>query len=230
MNKLTLAAAFLLCTGIATAPAIAASIPITFTFTGTVTEVGYEMGENFNGPFRLGKSVTGSYTFNPDTPNTGSGTTGQYNGALNGPSTNLHVEIGTYNNGTYVASLGSGDNKIVVKNPDNFHYESYQVKGVFSGDDVTGHPPKSFELKLTHPSSDQFDDVSLPLAPPDLSVFAKKTFRLVFEHQQSPDRHTVIVTLDKLTAVPLPPAVLLFGAGLVALIGLGARSRRKASV
>jgi hypothetical protein len=232
-------ASLLLCAGIATAPAIASSVPITFTFTGYVSYVGNEMGQHFvdglgqRGPFRLYKPVTGSYTFNPDTPNTGSGTTGTYNGALNDPlnnypSTNLHVEIGTDNNGTYVASLGSGDNKIVVKNPDNFYYESYQVKGVFSGDDVTGHDPESFELKLAYPSSNQFDNVALPRIPPTISAFAVKEFRLVFAHSASPDRHTVIVKVNDLTMVPLPPAVILFGAGLAALIGLGARSRRRA--
>ncbi len=66
-----------------------------------------------------------------------------------------------------MASLGSGDNKIVVKNPDNFNYESYQVKGAFSGDPVTGHNPESFALELAYPGSNQFDDVSLPLISPD---------------------------------------------------------------
>ena len=212
----------LLCAGLATPPAMAASIPITFAFTGKVTTVGYEMGENFGGPFRLYKSVTGSYTFDPDTLNTGSSSIGLYNNTL----TSLHIDIET-STGNYVASLGAGDNKIVVTNPDNFNYESYVVAGAFSGSAVTGHNAKSFELTLAHPTPEQFNDVSLPLTPPTLSAFDKKTLRLVFEHQQSPDRHTVIVTLKTLTAVPLPPAVILFGAGLVALIGLGARNRQR---
>jgi hypothetical protein len=185
------------------------------------------MSKKFGGPFSLGKSVTGSYTFNPNTPNSGSGSTGEYKGALNGPSTNLRVVIET-SIGTYVASLGPGDNKIGVKNPYKYSGESYEVEGAFSGSPVTGHNPKSFDLELEHPRSNQFDNVSLPLTPPNLSAFAERRFRLVFAHEQSPDRHRVIVTLQTLTAVPLPPAVLLFGAGLVALIGLGARSRRLA--
>ena len=177
-RNLGFTAGLLLCTAIFTAPAMASSIPITFTFTGTVTEVGFEMGEDFSGPFRLGKSVTGSYTFTPDTPdNNASDSIGQYNNAL----TNLHVVIGT-STGTYVASLGSGDNKIQVKNPDNFSYESYKVKGAFSGDPVTDHNPKSFKLELEHPNSDQFSTDSLPLTPPTLSAFAEKKFRLEFEH------------------------------------------------
>jgi hypothetical protein len=222
-RNLGLTACFLLCASIATTPAIASSVPITFTFTGTVTEVGYEMGEHFGGPFRVGKAVTGSYTFNPDTLNSGSGYYGEYKGALNGPSTNLHVVIET-STGAYVASLGSGYNKIEVKNPYNFSGESYEVEGKFSGAPVTGHNPKSFELELEHPTSNQFDNVSLPLTPPTLSAFYERKLRLVWEHGQSPDRHRVIVTLETLTTVPLPPAVVLFGAGLVALIGLGARN------
>lgn len=229
MNKLTrysrnlgLTAGILLCAGIATTPAVASSIPITFIFTGTVTKVGYEMSTDFGGPFRLGQSATGTYTFNPGTLNTGSDSSGEYKGALNGSSTNLHVTIGTY-----VVSLGAGDNTIEVKNPDNFNHESYEVEGRFSGSTVTGHDPKSFELELEHPYSDQFINVSLPLTPPTLSAFREKIFRLEFAHEQSPDRHRVIVTLETLTPVPLPPAVILFGAGLVALIGLGARNRQR---
>jgi len=224
-RSLGFTAALLLWAGVAAAPAMAASVPITFTFTGKVTYVGYEMGEHFGGPFRLYKPVTGSYTFNPDTANSGSGSTGEYEGAL----TNLHVVIGT-STGTYVASLGTGHNEIEMENPSNFSGESYEVEGKFSGLAVTGHNPKSFELELEHPSSNQFDNVSLPLTPPTLSAFVVRKFRLEFAHEQSPDKHRVIVTLDTLTAVPLPPAVLLFGAGLVALIGLGARSRRRKTV
>jgi len=34
----------------------------------------------------------------------------------------------------------------------------------------------------------------------------------------------ILGSVDSMTAVPLPPAIILFGAGLVALIGLGARN------
>ncbi len=128
---------------------------------------------------------------------------------------------------TYVASLGPGGNEIEVKNPSNFKDESYEVEGAFAGAKVNGYKPKSFELELEHPSSNQFSNTSLPATPPSISAFEERTLRLVFGY--GGDYRTVTIKLDSLTAVPLPPAVILFGAGLVALIGLGARNRRSAS-
>ena len=226
MNKLTrysrnlgLTAGILLCAGLATAPAMASSI--TFTFTGTVTEVGHKLREPSPGPFSVDQSATGSYTFNPDTPNTGSGNTGEYHGALDGPSTNFNVTIGTY-----VASLGAGATRIeVIDNPHNFRDESYEVEGVFSGAPVNWQNPKSFQFDIEHPSSNQFNGISLPLTSPSVSSFDVRTLRLVFGY--GGDDRTVIVTLNEMTPVPLPPAVILFGAGLVSLIGLGARNRQR---
>ncbi len=62
---------------------------------------------------------------------------------------------------------------------------------------------------------------ALPTTMPSISSFNHKTeWRLNF----APGEKQVSGTITALTAVPLPPAVLLFGAGLVALIGLGARN------
>lgn len=196
-------------------PAIAA--PITFNFTGAVTSVGSQLS---GGPFSVNQPVTGSYTFESTTSNTGSGFTGTYNGALDGASTNLNVTVGTY-----VASLASGANIIEVKNPPNLSADSYQVAGSFSGSAVNLLDPKSFALDLVKPSSNQFNGVLLPSTPPSVSSFATRTFRLVFGNGGT--SRTVLMTLDTLTAVPLPAAVILFGAGLVALVGLGAGSWRQ---
>jgi hypothetical protein len=208
-------ASMLLWASITVTPAMAASV--TFNFTGTVSSVGSQLS---GGPFSVNQPVTGSYTFEPTTSNTGSGFTGRYNGALNGPSTNLNVTIGTY-----VASLAAGSNNIEVKNPPSLSADSYEVEGLFSGPAVNSHNPKSFELELEKPSSNQFNGVLLPSTPPSVSSFTEKTFRLVFEN--GGNSRTVIVTLSTLTAVPLPTTVILFGAGLIALVGLGAGSWRK---
>lgn len=219
--KLALIAGLLFCAGMATAPAMAELI--TFKFTGAVTHVGNHLS---GGPFSLGQSVTGFYTFNSETLNTGSGSTGEYKGALNPnpltyPSTNLKVTFGTY-----VALLGRGTNEIEVKNHYGLSDDSYEVEGVFAGEKVNGYKPRSFELELEHPSSNQFDMAKLPLTPPSVSAFEERTFRLDFGSGGSHNR--VLVTIKDITVVPLPPAVILFGAGLVALIGLGARNRQSA--
>jgi hypothetical protein len=199
----------------------ATAASITFNFTGVVTDVGTHL---YGGPISKNQAVTGSYTFDPNTSNTGSGFTGTYNGALNPtpliyPSTNLNVTIGTY-----VALLASGANSIEVKNNPSLSADSYKVAGLFSGAAVNGNAASSFELNLLKPSSNQFNGVLLPTAPPSVLSFEKRNFRLVFGNG---DSRTVIVRLDTLTAVPLPAAVILFGAGLIALVGLGAGSWRK---
>jgi hypothetical protein len=210
--KLALTASMLLWASITVSPATAASI--TFIFTGTV--------DSSWGPFSKNQAVMGSYIFESTTSNTGSGTTGEYKGALNGPNTNLNVTIGSYH-----ASLAPGDNKIVVENPSGFSRDSYEVKGFFSGD-VNGYAARSFELELEKPSTNQnlfFNGVALPTTSPSVSSFAERSLELVFGHGEH--SHTLNITLNTLTAVPLPAAVILFGAGLVALIGLGAGTWRK---
>jgi hypothetical protein len=193
---------------------------VTFNFTGAVTSVGTHLS---GGPFSVTQPVTGSYTFESTTGVNVSGTTGTYNGALDGSPTHLNVTIGTY-----VASLAVGDdkdNKIEVKNTAGMSGDAYAVKGFFSGDPVQTHDAKSFELSLTNPSGNPFNSVALPTTPPSLNSFAERTLRLVFEN--GGNSRTVIVALGPLTAVPLPPAVILFGAGLIALVGFGAGGWRK---
>jgi len=94
----------------------------------------------------------------------------------------------------------------------------------FSGSSVNGKTPNFFEIKLNDSSATAFSNDSLPTTPPSLASFDTKTFRLVFS---GGGQTTVSGVLTSLTAIPLPPAVILFGAGLVALIGLGAGSWRQ---
>src|SRR6185295_19357039 len=144
----------------------------------------------------------------------------EYKGALDGSSTNFRVTIGSY-----VALLGPGANEIEVNNPHGLRNDSYEVEGKLSGAAVNWQNPKSFELELEHlkrSSTYRFDGDELPLTPPALSAFKEKTLRLVFGH--GGHDKTLTIYLKTLTAVPLPPALILFGAGLVALIGFGARS------
>jgi len=67
----------------------------------------------------------------------------------------------------------------------------------------------------------------LHTTPPNISSLTTtdRVWRVVFE--DSSGRASVQGNLTTLTAVPLPAAVILFGAGLVALVGLGAGSWRQ---
>src|SRR6185436_6627213 len=123
-----------------------------------------------------------------------------------------------------------GANEIEVNNPHGLSHDSYEVEGALYryGDQVNGYKPKSFELELEHlkhSSTYRFNGDDLPSVPPDLSAFKEKTLRLEFGYGGY-DK-SILIHLKTLTAVPLPPAVILFGAGLAALVGLGAMNRWK---
>ncbi|MBX3321319.1 MAG: hypothetical protein KF890_15700 [Nitrospira sp.] len=141
---------------------------------------------------------------------------------------NAASNVGRYNNtiqdfsvsvGTYFASFAPGNSFIRVTNSapgaGNDIYE-LRVNGLF-GSAVNGFTPSSFLLELTDPSGTAFSSDALPTSAPSLSSFARSEFRLLFGSAST----RVQGALTSL--VPLPAAVWLFGAGLVALIGLGSR-------
>ncbi|MDH4344368.1 MAG: hypothetical protein OEV71_14845, partial [Nitrospira sp.] len=65
---------------------------------------------------------------------------------------------------------------------------------------------------------------ALPMSAPSLSSLAFNEFRLAFGPDGVAGGVSGVVT--SLTAVPLPAAVLLFSAGLISLVGLGAGGLR----
>ena len=214
---------------LAVSPATGASV--TFKFTGVVGSGQNDIGSKLTpGPFSAGQAVTGFYTFS-DTGTapviSASGTTATYSGRLDGPSTNLNVTFGP-GVPAYTASFATGTtNTIEVKNAVAPNQDAYAVKGFFSGDAVGGETADSFLLELNKLPTNTFTSTSLPVTPPSIGSLSAidKTFRLVFG--LGGNSRTVLVNISTLTAVPLPPAVILFGAGLIALVGLGAGSWRK---
>ena len=86
--------------------------------------------------------------------------------------------------------------------------------------------PRLFDFQLRGPAS-LFGSDALPTTVPSIGSFNDfNRWRLVF----GPGNGIVVRgDLTALTAVPLPAAVILFGAGLVALVGLGAGSWRRKS-
>jgi hypothetical protein len=206
--KLGLTTSMLLWASIAVTPANAAPIPFTFTFTGEVTAVGAQLGTS---TFNIGDTASGSYTFDSTTADSVKGETiGRYNGTISGLTLNI---------GSYTATLGAGSNFIEVRNQPTL--DSYTMNAPFSGDTVNGRTPSYFAIELADPTHTAFNDDHLPTTPPNLASFATHTFRLVF------NGGPVATVSGVLTAIPLPAAVILFGAGLVALVGLGAGSWRQ---
>ncbi len=181
---------------------------IAFNFTGTVTDVGAQLGTT---TFSNNQLVFDSYTFNSATADgIGGSTIGKYNGT----NSNLVLNIGSYN-----ATLGAGSNFMTVENLPTV--DTYTVQAPFAGSTVNERTPSFFEIRLADPTQTAFNNDHLPTTPPNLASFATHSFRLVF------NGGPVATVSGVLTAIPLPAAVILFGARLVALVGLGAGSWRQ---
>jgi hypothetical protein len=190
----------------------ATAAPVTFSFTGAVSDVHASLFPTFN----TSQTLTGSYTFNSLTPDSNpSGNIGRYNGTIQALTVNL---------GSYSATLGnSGSNFIEIRNQPLS--DRYELRAPLTGPLVNGFSPLRFRIELIDPSATAFTSDLLPTTPPSLSSFATSRFRIIFEDGNGNAR--VRGSLTSLTAVPLPAAVLLFGAGLIALVGLGAGGWRR---
>lgn len=203
----------LLCAVLAV-PGSANAASMSFNFSGSV-------GNVFGGVFT--PHGFGADGFVTALPVSGGGT---YN--MLATDVNATPNIGRYNNtiqnfsvsvGTYFATFAPGNSFIRVTNSapgagDDIY--EVRVNGLF-GNPVNGFAPTSFLLELTDPTGTAFSNDRLPAGPPSLSSFATSQFRLIFGAAST----RVQGALTSL--VPLPAAVWLFGAGLIALVGLGSR-------
>ena len=185
----------LLGSSIALTPANASLVD--FDFGGTVNYVSPGLPSSF-----LGQTISsGLITYNSGASDSnGLIDTGRYNGAITGG----HVQF----SGGYSATLGGiGDNFIEIAKIGND--DVYRLHAP-----ITGSPLDYFEIDIIHHPS-AFNN---NLLPPSLGAISSAEFHLVFGDGGPKE------IKGPLTVVPLPPAVILFGAGLVALIGLGARN------
>jgi hypothetical protein len=180
----------------------AAAAPIIYTFAGTVTGFAPELSSQFTSTQTMSGQMTVSPATNPATPTN------------NHPIQNLTVNIGGYQvNLTGIAQTFN----VTDSNPDRLSL-SQPVSGASVN---TSYTPSYFSIDLRGPQS-LFAGTALPTTVPSISSFTvKNEWRLVFSGGK-----VVIGQMSQLTAVPLPAAVVLFGAGLVALVGLGAGSWR----
>ncbi|NOS79744.1 MAG: hypothetical protein HOP35_17570 [Nitrospira sp.] len=190
----------------AASPALAGLV--TFSFTGVVDSVDPSLG------FSPGQALAGSYAFESTTPL--SSPDNRYNGAITSIAGSLYP---------YTATLGAGSNFIAVRNGLSTG-DHYILSAPLDPTPAVSGLSVRFEMELIDPTATAFHSEALPATPPSLSAFSTKSFRLIFEDTAHANAR-VLGTLTSLTAVPLPAAVVLFGAGLVALAGLGAGSRRE---
>lgn len=154
--------------------------------------------------------VLGSFQLNKATDGNG----GVYNGAV----TNFRITIGGYTsvfapgiNGVTLSqgtALGGGPSG-----------DRWALVSAATGPMLNGTVPYSFDLHLDRAGGGLFANTALQ-DPPSFGKLTQARWRLFFEDAQGTP-FASIGSIASLTAVPLPPAVLLFGAGLVALVGLG---------
>ena len=186
---------------------ISEAAPVTFSFNGAVSEV---TGVLF--PTIGAGSMSGNVTFDSAATPIAPGT-GVYLNSITG----LNLNIGGYH-----ASYTPGLNGIVIINsPPMGGADNVTGFSTMIGAAINGTSPSSFLVSLTDPSGNVFSNLDLATTPPSLGSFASNQWRLVFGNG-----NMVVGSLSTLTAVPLPAAVILFGAGLISLVGLGAGGLR----
>ncbi len=186
---------------------------IAFGFSGSVAEVHggvFTAGGGGSNGFGSSLPFSGNFTFNSATPDVlpGDSTWGLY---VN-PIQDMTLKVGNY---TAIFSPGSSVMQM-INHPGLGDTFKVTLSG-FTGSTVNGLTPTTFEMELINPNGSAFANDHLPTTPPSLSSFASNQWRLVF----SGVGNRVQGALTSL--VPLPAAVWLFGAGLIALVGLGSR-------
>jgi len=205
---LAFTASVLLGASIAVTPAMAASF--TYTFTGDVTNIPKQLSSS---QYSTSSSMSGSLTV--DTADLHTPTPLDKVG-------DFHITAFTVNIGTYSATMGAGANQLEIKTNG---IQAFTVNVPATGSTPigvhSGIAPNLFDLTLKGVGGFTSDDPQSPF--PSISSFlTKHIWRLHFS-----DGKVIAGNVLHVTAVPLPAAVILFGAGLIALVGLGAGSWRQ---
>jgi hypothetical protein len=188
---------------------------VTYSFTGSVSQVN---GPLVSSAVNMTSGVVGSFQFN-NAPSSG----GNYPGVV----TNMTLAItDPMSLSSYTSSYAPGANTISVANNvdlGGMNGNRWSLVTAATGLPLNGYSPIRFDLQLDKEGG-VFATTDLQ-NPPSLASLTGSRWRLIFENA---DGNLVRVqgAISALTAVPLPAAVLLFGAGLISLVGLGAGGLR----
>ena len=158
--------------------------------------------------------VFGSFQY--DNGTVGSG------GVFNGTVTDFMVTVGGY-----TSHFTSGANAITISQNIPMGGSTGDRWGLVSaatGPDLNGFTPFSFDLRLNRIGGGLNTSVQDPPSLGSLNGGSAR-WRLFFEDADG-NPAAYLGSITSLTAVPLPAAVLLFGAGLISLVGLGAGGLR----
>jgi len=211
--KLAFTASLLLWVSIAPTPATAGQV--TFQFTGGVTDVGVGTPTAYS--IRSGSALNGFYLMDPQDPNIIRTVNPAGHAIYAVGVKNLTFTLG----GLVVSPPSQGYTKagsVVVSSSSSVGGQSYITSTSFDSPEVA-----SLEIGYFGGSGYINDNLDLPTTTPSINSFTTTRFRLYFNNQPGTPFVEGHLTM---APVPLPPAVILFGAGLLALVGLGAGSWR----
>ncbi len=214
--------------GLVLTAAAVCSLPVSFT-AAHAAPVTYSFAGNLDNDPLSQYSVDGHFTFENATAGSG----GVYKNAVTDFIWNLRVG-GTL---TYTSMFTPGANAVRVAKDmpslfggtvDRWALGSEATSNTLLavGDPPVDHVPFSFDLRFDRTGGGLLADTSLQDPPSLASVLAtpgqgSARWRIFFEDVNGiPSAYVGSIT--SLTAVPLPAGVVLFGIGLLALVGLGA--------
>ncbi|HJT19700.1 MAG TPA: hypothetical protein VJ746_04475 [Nitrospira sp.] len=182
---------------------------VTYSFTGGVSQVNGALLPTVN----LMSPVSGSFQFD-NSPAVG----GNYPGVVS----NLSLQIGGY-----ASTFTPGANAVTIFKAIDLGGgmigDRWRLVSAATGSTINGYSPLQFDLNLDREGS-LFANTNMQ-NPPSLASLTGTRWRLIFENSQG-DLVRIQGALNSLSVVPLPAAVLLFGAGLISLVGLGAGGLR----
>src|SRR5262245_4076714 len=224
---LTLAVASGLVLGAGLAPTPATATTVTYNFTGDI----FKSETPLTSTIFTSDTVKGSFTIDDSKPANPAQTPqlGIYPGAVTAYSM-------TFQGAGYTVTQGAGTNSVTLINDSSLgplggvgdRWEL--LTDATAATAINGFAPHEFRIQLDGDTGGANGGVSALLANTDLQgppgiitnpALTSNMFRVIFE-DASMNTRVVLGHLTSLTAVPLPASLILFGAGLVALIGLGA--------
>ncbi len=194
----------------------ALSVPITAAQAALVT---YEFTGSLDDP-ASSLLVSGSFQFESTTI----GNSGVYNGAVKG----FTLKVGPVDAPVFQSSFTPGANAVKISQDlltmgvDTI--DRWELISAATGGNLGSFTPSSFDLRFDVMNGNLGTNLQHPPSIGDLNG-GSATWRLVFEDVNRKPA-AWLGSISTLTAVPLPAAVILFGAGLISLVGLGAGGLR----